>query len=106
MKQRFERLWSRTLGRGSPNESFDELERAYSSSSRFYHNFDHIANCLAEFDTARHLASHPYELEWALWFHDEVYNPQASDNEEESARMSYVASERAQLPPGFCALCV
>src|SRR6185503_8371573 len=47
-----------------------------------------IAECLAEFDSARHLAQQPVAVEFALWFHDAAYDPKAGDNEEQSAAMA------------------
>jgi len=52
------------------------------------YNQQHIAECLAEFDPARHLARAPEALELALWFHDAVYDPAAGDNEERSAELA------------------
>jgi predicted metal-dependent HD superfamily phosphohydrolase len=67
---------------------FDRLAKAYSEPQRHYHNHQHIAECLAEFDEARHLAQQPAAVELALWFHDAVYDPKAGDNEEQSAALA------------------
>jgi predicted metal-dependent HD superfamily phosphohydrolase len=71
----------------APAEWYDRLRAAYAEPHRHYHNQQHIAECLAEFDRARHLARHPTAVELALWFHDAVYNSKASDNEEQSAAL-------------------
>lgn len=62
-----------------------ELLAAYSDAARAYHNLNHIADCLALFDEHRHLATNPVSMEFAIWFHDVVYDTHASDNEERSA---------------------
>ena len=38
--------------------------QAYSESHRRYHDFQHITNCLAVFETARHLANQPDAVAW------------------------------------------
>lgn len=67
---------------------YEKLTTAYAEKTRHYHNQQHIADCLAEFDTARHLAKKPDLIEFALWFHDAIYDSHAPDNEEQSAAMA------------------
>lgn len=82
-EQRFRNLLQRLNCRN--DGVFRELVAAYSEPHRAYHNAKHIADCLSQFDRVRHMASHPHEIETAIWFHDAVYDPKASDNEERSA---------------------
>lgn len=67
---------------------FSRLEKAYAEPHRRYHNGGHIEQCLQEFDNSQHLAEHAAEVEFALWLHDEVYLPEALDNEEQSAELA------------------
>ena len=104
-RQRFARLWRRLDGIGDPDCVFDSLLAAYSKPPRAYHNAGHIADCIDQFDAVGDLFADPDEAEAALWFHDAIYDPQASDNEERSAsllrqgllgeRMDVEISERA-----------
>lgn len=67
---------------------YERLTAAYAAPHRYYHNQQHIAECLQELDQVRHLAQQPSVLEMALWFHDAVYDPKAPDNEEQSAALA------------------
>jgi predicted metal-dependent HD superfamily phosphohydrolase len=69
-------------------ESFDRLVNAYSQKHRHYHTCAHIDHCLHELDGAPGLAREPAEVELALWFHDAIYDPYASDNEAKSADLA------------------
>jgi predicted metal-dependent HD superfamily phosphohydrolase len=64
------------------------LVSRYSEPQRHYHNLSHIAECLVEYDAAREIAVDPVTVELAIWFHDAVYDSQASDNEERSAALA------------------
>jgi predicted metal-dependent HD superfamily phosphohydrolase len=64
---------------------WQDLSAAYEDPSRAYHNLDHIADCLVRFDEHIHLAINPVTVEFAIWFHDIVYDTHAADNEERSA---------------------
>jgi predicted metal-dependent HD superfamily phosphohydrolase len=85
---RWLRLW-RTAGASKDGARwYEKLMQAYAEPQRHYHNHQHISECLAEFDRAQHLARQPVAVEFAVWFHDAVYDPKASDNEERSAAMA------------------
>jgi predicted metal-dependent HD superfamily phosphohydrolase len=87
-QDRWLRLWQAAGAAGDGAQWYESLTRAYAEPQRRYHNQQHIAECLAEFDGARHLTQQPAAVEFALWFHDAVYDPKAGDNEEQSAAMA------------------
>lgn len=67
---------------------FADIARAYAEPQRHYHTAQHIGECLAWLDdVAADLADAPL-VELALWLHDVVYDPRASDNEAASARLA------------------
>ena len=96
--ERWSRLWAAAGATGDPAPWYAKLTEAYAEPARHYHNQQHIAECLAEFDAARHLAQQPVAVELALWFHDAVYDPKAGDNEEQSAALAKRCLEEAGQP--------
>jgi predicted metal-dependent HD superfamily phosphohydrolase len=65
----------------------DEMIQAYSSAGRHYHDLAHIEDCLAKLDRVASLSARDREiLEHAIWWHDVVYDPARTDNEERSAQ--------------------
>lgn len=76
-----------------------QLIAAYQQPQRHYHSLQHLSECLAHFDDARHLAVFPGEVALALWFHDAIYNVQSKNNERLSADWAVqilIASKAAQ----------
>ena len=63
------------------------LITAYSEPQRAYHNVQHIAECLAHFQSIQSSLNDPIAVETAIWFHDVIYDPRASDNELQSAEL-------------------
>ena len=57
----------------------------YGEAHRAYHTLQHLKECFEHFDGARQLAVHPFEVALALWFHDAIYDPRATDCEAQSA---------------------
>ncbi len=69
------------------NLLYEVLLRAYTEPQRHYHTLQHIVECLAAFHQVKAYLDDPTAVELAIWFHDVVYNPQAIDNEVQSAEL-------------------
>ena len=80
---------------------FLELCRKYSERNRFYHIPYHLLHCLNELDSAKPLIQNATEVEFALWFHDAIYDTKAKDNEEKAAELAYKSCKQLQLPENF-----
>ncbi|MHC4740488.1 MAG: HD domain-containing protein [Planctomycetota bacterium] len=96
---RFTELWRRLGATTDPETVFAALAGAYSQPRRFYHNLRHIESCLEEFDNVTQLAEVPDAVELAIWCHDAVYDPRASQNELQSADFASNLCSQADLPP-------
>ncbi len=67
----------------------DDLVAAYSAPNRHYHNLKHIEDCLGALAGVDDLSAADREiLTEAIWWHDVIYDPTRSDNEELSARLA------------------
>jgi predicted metal-dependent HD superfamily phosphohydrolase len=94
-RQRWTKLWQQASGQGDGIAWFEILDKHYAEGHRYYHTARHIAECLIEFDSIRHVATQPVVVELALWFHDALYDTHAADNEEQSARLAKRCLENA-----------
>src|SRR4051812_12577829 len=88
--------WHRTLtdardgaGRPDPSPYADNLLRRWSEPQRRYHTVEHLAAVLDRIDelvdVQKEYAEDPDAVRLAAWFHDAVYLPERSTNEERSA---------------------
>jgi len=68
--------------------TYDDLVQGYQTPPRAYHDLTHVVECLAELDTARHLARDPDAMEMAIWYHDAILDNQQADNEQKSAQLA------------------
>jgi len=84
LKQRWGELFQ-TQNKQSAYEAFDAISLMYGETHRYYHTMAHITDCLALLALVKHDIDALQEVEWALWFHDVVYDPTRNDNEEQSA---------------------
>jgi predicted metal-dependent HD superfamily phosphohydrolase len=81
LKDSFSRAF---LGAGlkAPDGVFEALAARYGEPGRVYHTLQHIAEGLGHLKAVKVM---PPELPIAWWFHDAIYDPKRSDNEEKSA---------------------
>ena len=78
-----------------------ELSDRLAEPWRVYHGADHVRASLAEFDRVEYQARLPNALQWAIWFHDAIYDPRRHDNEERSAEWACRVAAEAGLPKDF-----
>lgn len=78
---RWQALWKRLGGSGPLERWHEVLSACYAAPGRHYHTLEHIAACLTLFDEWRLVAQRPDEVELALWTHDVIWEPLASDSE-------------------------
>lgn len=76
----------------------DGLLEAYSARTRFYHTLVHVRDVLSEIDSIAHRARALPALRLAAWFHDVVYAPGQTDNEDASAEFAAHALAPLGLP--------
>ncbi|MFE2168251.1 hypothetical protein ACFXB3_24820 [Streptomyces sp. NPDC059447] len=66
----------------------DRLLAAWAEPQRRYHTTAHLADVLARIDVLAAHAADPAAVRLGAWFHDAVYRPDRSENEERSAAMA------------------
>ncbi|MFO1392209.1 MAG: TIR domain-containing protein [Steroidobacteraceae bacterium] len=97
--QDFTALWRRVSGCGEL--AAESARRAvfdrYREPARRYHTLAHIRHCLEQADLAAAELPNADALRLAIWFHDVVYEPAATDNEARSAEQ-FRALAAAFLP--------
>lgn len=99
LKDSFSRAF---LGAGLkvPNGIFEALAARYSEPGRAYHTLQHIAEGLGHLKAVKLV---PPELPIAWWFHDAIYDPKRSDNEEKSAAWAVAVLGKTPLAAKVCA---
>ena len=95
--------WRRLFPTAGHDALFSELAAAYSAPDRHYHNLAHIADCLRRADDVRIFLTDFRAVATALFFHDAVYDPTRSDNEERSADLAENRLRGLREPEPFIA---
>ncbi|PZS34990.1 MAG: metal-dependent phosphohydrolase [Pseudonocardiales bacterium] len=71
----------------------------YTESHRRYHNLAHVAAVLSTVAELVGCADEPDVVRLAAWYHDAVYDPRSTDNEEHSAVLAAAELAEAGVPP-------
>ncbi|MEU6260022.1 hypothetical protein [Streptomyces sp. NPDC047043] len=97
--------WTRALeGARSPGAGPDPAPYAdnllvrWQEPQRRYHTLAHLTAVLDHIDVLEKHADDPDAVRLAAWFHDAVYFPDRSENEERSARLAERALPEAGIP--------
>jgi predicted metal-dependent HD superfamily phosphohydrolase len=82
--------WVRLLARWSVPPAtaypvFDRLVDAHSEPHRHYHTLEHLGEVFRVAGKLSDAETDPAAIQLAIWFHDAVYDPRATDNEGRSA---------------------
>lgn len=64
---------------------WEEIAEHYSANTRHYHNLLHLADLLKHLSTIKSSVKNWHAVLFCLYYHDIVYDPLKSDNEEQSA---------------------
>ncbi|MFI6848705.1 hypothetical protein ACIBJD_29420 [Kitasatospora sp. NPDC050467] len=75
-----------------------DLLHRWAEPQRRYHTTDHLRAMLHQVDALAGHAGAPDTVRLAVWFHDAVYRPDRSENEERSAALAVRALTEAGLP--------
>jgi predicted metal-dependent HD superfamily phosphohydrolase len=98
LRERFAALWVRLGGHGDVRPILDSVLRGWTEPHRRYHGLDHLLDCLARLDESPAVGDGRDLTEAALWYHDLVYRPGASDNEARSAELARAALVEGGAP--------
>jgi predicted metal-dependent HD superfamily phosphohydrolase len=98
LRERFAALWVRLGGHGDGRSIADSVLRGWTEPHRHYHGLDHLRDCLARLDESPAAGEERDLAEAALWYHDVVYRPGASDNEARSAATARAALVQGGVP--------
>lgn len=91
-------LTARLGGRGDLPAAGARLVAAYSEIHRAYHDRRHLAEVLHHVGELSAYAADVEAVRLAAWFHDAVYDPVRSDNEERSAAWAEETIAHLRLP--------
>ncbi|MFI9806537.1 hypothetical protein ACIHEJ_19635 [Streptomyces sp. NPDC052301] len=100
LRLRFVRALEAARGPGGgpdPAPYADNLLARWQEPQRRYHTLAHLTAVLDRVDALQEYAADPDVVRLAAWFHDAVYLPERSENEERSARLAERALPEAGL---------
>ncbi|MFF4759671.1 hypothetical protein [Streptomyces sp. NPDC001292] len=101
LRSRWTRALEGTRGPGGdpdPVPYADNLLARWQEPHRHYHTLTHLTEVLDRVDALEKHADDPDVVRLAAWFHDAVYLPERSENEERSARLAERALPEAGVP--------
>jgi predicted metal-dependent HD superfamily phosphohydrolase len=87
------------------NELWSEIEQHYSHRKRHYHTLTHLENLLKQLEPIQTELKNQHTVLFSLFYHDIIYNPLKSDNEEQSALLAAKRMAQLSVPVDMIAAC-
>jgi predicted metal-dependent HD superfamily phosphohydrolase len=96
-------IWDQLTGKYCSNSEltarfYQEIERKYTSGRRHYHNLPHIAALLQLCEQYAAELMNRDVVEFAVFYHDIIYNVLRKDNEPRSAQLAVKRLQALQVP--------
>jgi predicted metal-dependent HD superfamily phosphohydrolase len=89
--------------RGDVAQAGAELLGRYAEPHRRYHDLAHLDDVLRQVDALAEHARDVHVVRMAAWFHDAVYDPTATDNEERSGLLAQTTLSELRVEDGIAA---
>jgi predicted metal-dependent HD superfamily phosphohydrolase len=81
---------------------YQALTEAYDTAERPYHNLEHVGEMRQIIAQLEHYIQNRFGVEMAVWFHDLILEPGATDNEERSAAAAVGQLAKLGVGPDTC----
>ncbi len=86
-------IWQSTVIKFTPEQDridqyWTEIEEAYCSKGRYYHTLQHLREMFQLLTQYQKELVDPDALNFAIFYHDIIYNPTRKNNEERSAKLA------------------
>lgn len=95
--------WKKLTAKYNANEKLatellEELIKKYAGRGRYYHNWHHIEALLALSDEYSAMIADKDAVDFAIFYHDAIYNVLRKDNEARSAKMAVERLAKLGIP--------
>eukprot|EP00475_Leptophrys_vorax_P033070 TRINITY_DN5170_c0_g2_i1.p1 TRINITY_DN5170_c0_g2~~TRINITY_DN5170_c0_g2_i1.p1 ORF type:complete len:349 (+),score=88.48 TRINITY_DN5170_c0_g2_i1:558-1604(+) len=88
------------------NKWWRKIKQLYSEPQRYYHTLFHIESLIKQYDQFEGKLGFPEIVQLSIWFHDVVYQPTRTDNEEQSVLVFQEFCNESKNQDSFLALSV
>jgi predicted metal-dependent HD superfamily phosphohydrolase len=106
LKQTFKNLLANYTGDENLAEKcWTEIEKNYTNKKRHYHTLQHLDNLLLQLTEVKNSIQSWDTILFTLYYHDVIYNPLRSDNEEKSAKLAVQRMKQLAVPSQIIELC-
>jgi predicted metal-dependent HD superfamily phosphohydrolase len=105
LKETFIALLNRYDNSVLQEELWSEVETKYSAKKRYYHTLQHLDNLLIQLALVRNEIQNWDAILFSMFYHDIIYSPLRSDNEEKSAVLAEQRMKQISVGPETIELC-